>query len=110
MTSRPTASTAAAISTTRTISGSCCARRTWAPVEKDATGLRAPRTAPSFEEFDGDQHRKGDDQQHGGDCRRLRVGEPLEPRDDEHRGNLGAIREIAGHEHDRAVLAQAARE
>src|SRR6478752_6973718 len=70
---------------------------------KTASALM-PHTRP-FEEVDHDQHREGDHQQHDGDRRRLAVRELLEARHDQDRRNLRLVRHVAGHEHDRAVLA-----
>src|SRR5207244_8319127 len=66
--------------------------------------------APAFEEVDGEERNEGDREQDDGDRRRLGVGELLEPRHDEDRRDLGAERHVARDEHDRAVLAERARE
>src|SRR5262249_24974016 len=66
--------------------------------------------APALEQIDREEGRERHREQHDGDRRGFAVGELLEPRDDEHRRDLGLERHVAGDEDDRAVLPERARE
>src|SRR6266446_4640422 len=96
----PTTPSAAATSVMRTQRGS----------EREFVWSGVDTFAPPLEQVDDDEHGEGDHEEHDGDGGRLRVGELLEPRDDEHGCDLGLERHVARHEHDRAVLAERARE
>ena len=117
-TKTPTTATAAPISSQRTqrirsaaVDAPARAARI-APARRGADGelSRAMPLAPALEQVDEHQHRERDHQQHDGDGGRLAVGELLQPGDDQHRRDLRLVRHVAGDEHHRAVLAEAARE
>src|SRR5437868_588905 len=84
-----------------TAGGSSCARR-WGT----ARGSAMVSLAPACEEIDEEERDEGDREQDDGDGRRLSVGELLEARHDQHRGDLGPERHVAGDEDHRAVLAE----
>src|SRR5438105_4997232 len=89
--------TPTAMSPQRTRSGS----RRAGPV-----GSRIAAAAPAFQEVDGEEGAEGEHQQHGADRGGLPVRKLLQTRDDQHRRDLGPVRQVAGDEHDRAVLAE----
>src|SRR5262249_52426274 len=62
--------------------------------------------APAFQQVDQRQQGERDQEQHGRQGRSLGVGVLLQPGDDQHRGDLRAVRHVARDEHHRPVLAQ----
>src|SRR2546430_669948 len=86
----PTTPSAAVTSVMRTQRGS----------EREFVWSGVDTFAPPLEQVDDDEHGEGDHEEHDGDGGRLRVGELLEPRDDEHGCDLGLERHVARHEHD----------
>src|SRR5437016_2239345 len=66
--------------------------------------------APAFEQVDREERHEGDRQDDDRDRRRFRVGELLQPRDDENGRDLGLEGHVARDEDDGAVLAERARE
>src|SRR6185436_1867433 len=117
-TSTPTTSTANPVSPHRTHAGSVRGftklAGTCGPGPRAGSRMMTASAlmtdARAFEEVDDHQHGERDHQQHDGDRGRLAVGELLEARHDQDRRDLGLVGHVAGHEDDRAVLADPARE
>ena len=65
---------------------------------------------PALQRVDEEQQQERRDQHHGRDRGRVRVAEFLQPDDDQQRRDLRHVRQVAGDEDDRAVLADRARE
>src|SRR5438046_633144 len=98
MTKNAMTATAARMSAALTRGGSSCARTGGAVVS-------AMSPVPVLEEIDREERDERDREDHDRDCRRLGVGELLQPGDDEDGRDLRLERHVAGDEDDRAVLA-----
>src|SRR5262245_1757567 len=108
--------TAMDTSVTRTQRGSSWARTAGGEIGSDMV-TRAPSLesdmmtrAPSFDQVDAEESQEGHAEEHDRNRGRLPVGELLQPRDHQHRRDLGLEGHVARDEHHRAVLAEGARE
>src|SRR5687767_2471204 len=107
---KPTRTMAVAMSVRLTHGGSSRARRILTATRSFSLSSAGTAPHPALEEVDEDQHGERDEEEDDRDCGRLAVGELLEPRHDQDRGDLRLVRHVAGHEDDRAVFADRAGE
>src|SRR5688572_14874211 len=108
MTSTPTISKARAVRSQRTSAGSWCVCRTGA--SDLVLSLDINSLAPPFQQVDQDQHAERSREQHDRNGGRFRVGEFLEPGDNEHRRNLSLKLLVPRNENDGAVFSERSRE